>query len=73
MKNLEKFYIPSRDSEADYILSYHHKIWMECYSDNIYPFNIFPDKELTSLSFSPITILCGSNGSGKSTLLNVIA
>lgn len=73
MKYLEKFYLPSRDSEADYILSYHHKIWMECYSDNIYPFNIFPDKELTSLSFSPITIFCGSNGSGKSTLLNVIA
>ena len=73
MKYLEKFYLPSRDSEADYILSYHHKIWMECYSDNIYPFNIFPDKELTGISFSPITIFCGSNGSGKSTLLNVIA
>lgn len=73
MKYLERFYLPSRDREADYILSYHHKIWMECYSENIYPFNIFPDKELTSLSFAPITVLCGSNGSGKSTLLNVIA
>ena len=73
MQYLDKFYLPSRDREADYLLSYHYKLEMQCYSDNVYPFKIFPDKQLTSLSFAPITILCGSNGSGKSTLLNVIA
>jgi predicted ATPase len=39
----------------------------------VYPFGIFPYKDLDIVSFSPITILYGSNGSGKSTLLNVIA
>lgn len=73
MKYLDNFYLPSRDREADYILSYHYKLEMQCYSDNVYPFSLFPDKQLTSLSFAPITILCGSNGSGKSTLLNIIA
>jgi predicted ATPase len=43
-----------------------------CFS-TFYPFKLFPEKGLTSLSFAPITMLCGSNGSGKSTLLNVIA
>lgn len=73
MKYLEKFYLPSRDREADFILSYHYKLEMQCYSDNVYLFSIFPDKQITCLSFAPITIFCGSNGSGKSTLLNVIA
>jgi predicted ATPase len=39
----------------------------------VYPFGIFPYKDLDIISFSPITILYGSNGSGKSTLLNVFA
>lgn len=39
-----------------------------------YPYKFFPhQKKLTELTFSDITIFCGSNGSGKSTLLNVIA
>lgn len=46
---------------------------MSCYSQNIYPFKIFPQKCLESLSFEPITLLYGGNGSGKSTLLNVFA
>jgi len=45
----------------------------QTYSDNPYPFRIFPDKGLQYITFAPITIFCGSNGSGKSTLLNVIA
>jgi len=45
---------------------------MQCYSHNVYPFKIFPQKGLKNLSFEPITLLYGSNGSGKSTLLNVI-
>ena len=43
-----------------------------CYN-GIYPFKIFPEKELEEICFAPITIFCGGNGSGKSTLLNVIA
>ncbi len=43
-----------------------------CYN-SIYPFKLFPQKELESLEFGPITIFYGGNGSGKSTLLNVIA
>lgn len=43
-----------------------------CYN-GIYPFKIFPDKELERIEFSPITIFYGGNGSGKTTLLNIIA
>jgi predicted ATPase len=41
--------------------------------NNIYPFKIFPDKELTDISFDNITIFYGNNGSGKTTLLNIIS
>lgn len=41
--------------------------------NNIYPFKIFPQKELTNIDFSNITIFYGNNGSGKTTLLNIIA
>lgn len=41
--------------------------------NNIYPFKIFPNKELTDLSFDNITIFYGNNGSGKTTLLNIIS
>ncbi|MBQ7847346.1 MAG: AAA family ATPase [Clostridia bacterium] len=51
-----------------------HLVDMACFSNNnVYPFKLFPDKGLSSLSFEPITILYGGNGSGKSTILNVIA
>ena len=43
-----------------------------CYN-GIYPFRIFPQKQLTSIQFEPITVFYGGNGSGKSTLLNIIA
>jgi len=43
-----------------------------CYN-GVYPFKIFPSKELSTLSFAPVTILYGGNGSGKTTLLNVLA
>lgn len=42
------------------------------YNSN-YPLKIFPDKQLETINFEPITIFCGGNGSGKTTLLNVIA
>ena len=43
-----------------------------CYN-GIYPFKIFPEKELEQIEFAPITIFYGGNGSGKTTLLNIIA
>ena len=43
-----------------------------CYK-GIYPFKLFPQKELSLVEFAPITIFYGGNGSGKTTLLNVIA
>lgn len=40
---------------------------------NVYPYNVFRDKDIEPLVFSPITVLYGNNGSGKSTLLNIVA
>lgn len=39
----------------------------------MYPFKIFPEKELEYLKFEPVTIFYGGNGSGKTTLLNIIS
>ena len=39
----------------------------------MYPFKIFPDKNLEHLTFEPVTFFYGGNGSGKSTLLNIIS
>ena len=43
-----------------------------CYN-GIYPFKIFPQKELKKVEFEPLTVFYGGNGSGKTTLLNIIA
>lgn len=45
---------------------------MTCYN-NLYPYNIFPNKELRTIDFEPLTIFYGGNGSGKTTLLNILA
>lgn len=74
MKFLDKFRLPSDDVEGDYLTSFPHKLEMQCYSHtNVYPFKIFPKKQLEDIKFEPITVFYGGNGSGKSTLLNVIA
>ncbi len=39
----------------------------------VYPYGIFPFKDLQNIEFSDITMFYGGNGSGKSTLLNLIA
>lgn len=71
---LESFKLATRDEEDGYVLSYPAKLEMRCYSDNVYPFKLFPQKEMPTLSFAtPITLFYGGNGSGKSTLLNIIA
>ena len=65
---LRKITLASFGQEDDFIRSQRRT----CYN-GIYPFKIFPDKEMTSVSFAPITIFYGGNGSGKTTLLNIIA
>ena len=66
---LESFTLVSEDDEWEFLRRKTRKQY-----PSYYPFQIFPrDKELSELSFSDITILCGGNGSGKSTLLNIIA
>lgn len=41
--------------------------------NNIYPYNVFKNKEPDVFLFENVTVLYGNNGSGKSTLLNIIA
>lgn len=41
--------------------------------NTLYPFKIFPAKELVNIDFDNITIFYGGNGSGKTTLLKIIA
>ncbi len=40
---------------------------------NLYPYNVFREKDIYPFVFAPITIFYGDNGCGKSTLLNLIA
>lgn len=71
---LESFDLASRSEEESFILNFPYQLEMQCYSHtNVYPFKIFPQKRLQTVSFEPITIFYGGNGSGKSTLLNIIA
>jgi predicted ATPase len=41
--------------------------------DEIYPYQIFPQKKFENIDFDDITVFYGGNGSGKTTLLNIIA
>ncbi len=65
---LEKFRLPSDKKEIEFIT----EETRTCFN-TMYPFKIFPDKELERIEFSSVTIFYGSNGSGKTTLLNIIA
>lgn len=64
---LKRFILPSPDQEDQFI----EKLTMTCYQ-GVYPYKIFPNKELRQLELAPITIFYGGNGSGKTTLLNLI-
>lgn len=71
---LEHFKVATEKAEDGFILSYPYQLEMQCYSpSNVYPFKIFPPKQLVDINFEPITIFYGGNGSGKSTLLNIIS
>ena len=74
MLYLDKFSLPDRMSEDNFILSFNSpRSVMTCYSNDVYPFGIFPNKEFSEIHFKPLTLIYGGNGSGKSTLLNIIA
>lgn len=66
---IKSFLLP-RD-EYKFMVNY-DKAKMTCYR-SLYPFGIFPEKQLSRLEFSPVTLFYGGNGSGKTTLLNIIA
>lgn len=70
MLYLESFTLPSEGEESNFLLGA-PKCRRTCYTSR-YPFGIFPQKQLTEITFSPITIFHGGNGSGKTTLLNLI-
>lgn len=64
---LNSFSFPSRESESGHFSGPGYN-----YYTSLYPFQFFPEKGMSELTFSDITVFCGSNGSGKSTALNVI-
>ena len=70
---LEQFCLVSASDEESFILNFPYQLEMGCYTKDVYPFKIFPQKCLEKLEFEPITIFCGGNGSGKSTLLHLIS
>ncbi len=65
---LETFELPSAADDILFTVGLRET----CYN-GLYPFGLFPDKELCEISCSPVTIFYGRNGCGKTTLLNVIA
>ena len=65
---LQSFQLPSLSQETFFLRELKHT----CYN-SVYPYNLFPQKELHRVEFSPITVFYGGNGSGKTTLLNLIA
>ena len=65
---LKSLHLQSDAQETEFIIT----LKRTCYN-GVYPYKIFPDKELETVDFGPITIFYGGNGSGKTTLLNIIA
>ena len=65
---LRELHLVSDAAEIRFIRDEKHT----CFN-TFYPFKIFPDKELSTVEFEPVTIFYGGNGCGKTTLLNIIA
>ena len=68
MVYVRKIILPSDRAETGVISNERRT----CFN-TFYPFNIFPNKGLSEVSFHDVTIFYGGNGSGKSTLINVTA
>ena len=70
---LQEFTLPGEGWEEGYLSPVDNpEMKRTCYT-SFYPFRIFPQKQLDTLRFEPVTFLYGGNGSGKTTLLNLIA
>ncbi len=65
---LKSFTLVSDGAEIEFIKN----LKDTCYN-GVWPYKIFPMKELRTIEFAPVTIFYGGNGSGKTTLLNVMA
>ena len=68
-----RLYLRSLDLVSDYAEIEFIKNQKRTVYNTVYPFKIFPDKELSTVEFEPVTIFYGGNGCGKTTLLNIIA
>ena len=66
---VNKLTLVSDAAETDFLIN---GLKRTCYS-SVYPYKIFPMKDLREIRLAPITIFYGGNGSGKTTLLNIIA
>ena len=66
---VNKLTLVSDAAETDFLIN---GLKRTCYS-SVYPYKIFPMKDLREIKLAPITIFYGGNGSGKTTLLNIIA
>ena len=65
---IDSFHFPGVGAEEQFV----NYIRRTCYN-SFYPFGVFAENQLESLSFTEITILYGNNGCGKSTALNLMA
>lgn len=65
---LNSFTLPDEDAEWNFFIKQKSRAY-----STYYPFQVFAQRHVPTLTFEPITIFYGDNGSGKSTLLNVIA
>ncbi len=68
MNFVKRLNLPSEDAEFNFIRSERRT----CFN-TMYPFRIFPEKQIKKIDFSDITVFYGGNGSGKTTLLNILA
>ncbi len=66
-------YLETLKLPSDYVETEFFRFEQRTCFSTLYPFKLFPKKQLEYIDFEPITIFYGGNGSGKSTLLNIIS
>lgn len=70
---IEKFKLPGRDSELDYLLSGGSTYKMPSKGDGAPPFNVFTRRNLDTVDLGGITVFCGASNTEKNLLLRIIA
>ena len=71
MLYLRQVTLPGGSQESNFFWT-NQELKRTCYQ-NFYPFQIFPDKKLKTLTFESVAVVWGGTGSGKTTLLNLLA